>query len=405
LGVISLQDITAIRLLDNRLAWYPPGASDEPQWLDDDVSRERLRAALNERRGGFYFAVPGAEARLLTLPITPEEKKHIRKSLPYMLEEQVAADIDELHFAHCNLDKDHLGVAICARENMEQWRNLLAEFPGVLRWVPEPLLLPWSEGQWCVVLEGDTAIVRVARCEGFTVERDMVATFLAGVLQESEAPSAVVVYGSDQAADLGVLPADLADSAQWRRGNLCTALLLSEASEINLNVLQGEYAPRLPLQRWWLQWRAVAALFIAAFMLQLVAGYFDYRNLQKENQALRSAVEQSFRKAFPKGQYIDAEKQLRRQLDAMRGSGQSSGFVSLVELVGQVVSTMPRTTISTINYSDKADEMRMNIVAADFSAVEQLRSRINDSGLDAVMESSNAQGDRVRARLRIGKRS
>ena len=49
--------------------------------------------------------------------------------------------------------------------------------------------------------------------------------------------------------------------------------------------------------------------------------------------------------------------------------------------------------------------MRMNIVAADFEAVEQVRAEINKSGLQAVMESSSAQGDRVRARLRVGERS
>jgi type II secretion system protein L len=400
-----LQDLTTIRLVNNRLAWYPPGASDEPQWLDDDVSRERLKSALSEHRGGICFAVPGAQARLLTREISPEEKKHIGKSLPFMLEEDVAADIDDLHFAHCNLDKKRLGVAVCSSEDMEAWAELLADFPSVIRWIPEPLLLPWREGEWCMVLEGDTAVIRLARCEGFTVERDMAGIFLQQAMQEFEVPDAIIVYGEQQQPDLELLPSELKNVAQWRRGNLYTAMLLREASDISLNLLQGVHAPKLPLERWWRQWRAVAVLGAVAFSLHLVSGYMDYKTLQKENLALRGAVEQSYRNAFPKGQYVDAESQLRKQLEAMRGTGRSSGFVSLVEQVGQAISSMPSTSISTVNYSDKADEMRMNIVAKDFSAVEQLRSRINESGLDAVMESSNAQGDEVRARLRVGKRS
>ena len=135
------------------------------------------------------------------------------------------------------------------------------------------------------------------------------------------------------------------------------------------------------------------------------ATYADYRNLTAENLALRGAVQDSYRKAFPKGAVVDAEKQLRRQLDALRGTGQSSGFVSLMERIGVVVADMSDTTIASINYNEKGDEMRMNIVAADFEGVEQLRSRINEAGLEAVMESSSAQGDRVRARLRVGERS
>ncbi|MCB1843282.1 MAG: type II secretion system protein GspL, partial [Halioglobus sp.] len=127
--------------------------------------------------------------------------------------------------------------------------------------------------------------------------------------------------------------------------------------------------------------------------------------LSAQNQSLRTAVQESYRKAFPQGQVVDAEKQLRRQLDGLRGTAQGSGFVSLVAQVGEAVAGMPNTSVATINYNDRADEMRMNIVAADFEGVEKLRSRINENGLEAVMESSSAQGDAVRARIRVGKGS
>lgn len=394
-----------VRLVGDRLAWYPPGTSDEPQWLDNDIARENLRAALAQRRLVVCFAVPGADARLLTLPVTAAERKHINKSLPFALEEQVAEDIDDLHFASCSLDKDTMAVAICARSNMLHWQGLLADFSGISQWRPEPLLLPWQEGEWCLVVEAGTVIVRLGQCEGFTVESDLLSTLLQGALAEQAAPGAIVVYGRDQSADTALLPASLHDKVQWRNGNLYAALLLSESSGLNLNLLQGDFVPRLPLARWWAQWRAVAALFAAAFLLQLTATYADYRNLTAENLALRGAVQDSYRKAFPKGAVVDAEKQLRRQLDALRGTGQSSGFVSLMERIGVVVAGLSNTSIASINYNEKGDEMRMNIVAADFEGVEQLRSRINEAGLEAVMESSSAQGDRVRARLRVGERS
>jgi len=56
-----VQTIGVIRLLEKRLAWYPPGASEEPLWLDDDTARENLRAALVQRRLNLCFAAPAAE--------------------------------------------------------------------------------------------------------------------------------------------------------------------------------------------------------------------------------------------------------------------------------------------------------------------------------------------------------
>lgn len=405
-----MHGITVIRLIRGRLAWYPPGAGEEPRWLDDEAAREGLRAVLSQQRSTSVFAAPGADVRLLRLAVSPEEKKHIGKSLPFMLEEQVARDIDELHFASVALDKLELGVAICSAERMQQWQGLLEAYPGIRRWVPEPLLLPWQPGEWCILLEADAAVVRTGRCEGFSVEREMLPLMLEAVLAETpgqEPPAAVVVYGTDQQVDLALLPAPLQPRVQWRRGNLSAALMLGTVEDGALNLLQGTFATRLPLARWWRDWRAVAMVFAAAFALQLIAAYSDYRSLQQDNVALRTAVQDSYRQAYPKGAVVDAEKQLRRQLNTLRGSDQTGGFVRMVERVGQVIAASAGTSVASINYNDGAGggEMRMNILAADYGAVERVRAAINEAGLQAVMESSSAQGDKVRARLRVEERS
>ena len=402
-----MQNTAIIRLVNGRLAWYAPGASEEPRWLDDEQVRESLYALMAEQRNAPCFAVPGADVRLLRLGFTAEEKKHIGKSLPFMLEERVAEDIEQLHFSSVALGKLELGVALCSTAKMRAWQDALADFPGIRLWLPEPLLLPWRSGEWCIVLEGDEAIVRFDECGGFTVERDLLPAMLAGVQAGQPKPGAVIIYGGDQAADSALLPDDLQESVQWRRGNLYSALLLGDTPGSSLNLLQGSFAHRLPLARWWREWRAVAAIFALAFCLQWVATYSEYRNLEQENLALRSAVEASYRQVNPKGNAPKPESQLQRQLAAMRGSGDASGFVHLMEQVGAVIAGNKGTTIDTINYnfSNRGGEMRMNILAADFEAVERVRADINSAGLEAVMESSSAQGDKVRARLRVGDKS
>ncbi len=394
-----------VRLVGGRLAWYPPGANTEPQWLDDDAAREHLRATLAQRRIKVCFAVPGEDILLLTLSVTSDEKKHISKSLPFMLEEQVAADVDALHFAYSLLQEHEYAVAITAQEKMAQWQVLLADFPDIQWWLPEPLLLPWEPGEWCILLEGDRVVFRVGQCKGFTAETGLLEVLVKAMLSEADPPAAVIMYGIDQEADTNMLPVELRDRVQWRRGNLSAAMMLSKTEEVNLNFLSGDFAPRLPVGLWWRQWRAVAAVFAVAFLLQLGAVYAEYRALSAQNIALRSAVQDSYRSVFPAGVVVDAEKQLRRQLDALGGTGKGAGFVSLMERVGAAIAGMPGTTIASINYNDKGGEMRLNIVAADFEGVEKLRSRMNEVGLEAVTESSNTKGDRVSARLRVKERS
>jgi type II secretion system protein L len=349
------------------------------------------------------FAVPAADVTLFALEISVEERKHIGKSLPFMLEERLATDIDDLHFAWNIEGKTRLTAAVCSRTKMLKWQAALAECAAVNHWVPEPLLLPWQEGEWTLLIEENTAIVRTGAFAGYGIEVELLPAMLQATLDETaQPPLAVVVYGQHQQDDSAMIPAAIADRIQWRRGDLRQALLLAQLPAQSFNLLQSEFAVHLPLARWWKQWRAVAAIVALAFCVNLIATYAEFSSLARENESLRLAVEQSYRKAYPRGALVDAEKQLKRQLAALRGSGQTSGFVSLINRVGEVITRYPGTQIASINYNDTGDEVRMNITASDFEAVEDIRAAMNKAGMSAKMESSNVQGERVRARMRIG---
>jgi general secretion pathway protein L len=398
-----LQDCAVIRLKEERLVWYQPGAGDSEQFLDDEVVRDQLQAAIREPGYTICFAVPGVDTRLCQLTISKEERKHLEKSLPFMLEEDLVGDIEDSHFAWTLHDKLELIVAVCSKSNMHHWQGIVADFPGVNRWLPECMLLPWQSGEWCVLIEEGLAVVRSGLYAGLSIEKDMLPFVLAAAIKEgAELPQAIIVYGQDQEKDTALIPEEIRDRVQWRRGELGSALLLAQSPSLSPNLLQGEFAVRLPLARWWKQWRTVAAVIALAFCAQLAATYAEFASLQSENQALRLAVEQIYRKAYPKGALVDAEKQLNRQLGALQGSTQASGFVSLISKVGKVISTTPGTTISSMNYSDKSDEVRLNITANNYEVVDEIRTALNRAGMSATMESSNAQGEKVQARMRVG---
>jgi general secretion pathway protein L len=398
-----LQDCAVIRLTEGRLAWYAPGGGDTLRYLDEVDAKEQLSALVAQPGTQLIFAAPGGDVRLQNVEINPDEKKHIEKSLPYMLEEELIDDVEKMHFASSFQDKSTLRVAACLRSKMNDWQALLGDFQAIGQWLPEPLLLPWQSSEWTLVMESSCAIVRLGVFEGFTVELDLLPVMLASAVAEhSDQPETIVVYGQRQEEDVARVPEALRNAVQWRKGGLGAALLLRDETHSPLNLLQGEFAVRLPFTRWWKQWRAVAAVIGLAFCLQLVATYTEFASLQRENTQLRAAVEQSYRTANPRGAMVDAEKQLSRQLGALQGSAHSGGFVSLLSRLGEVIHANPGASIASINYSDKADEVRMNISADNFESVETIRTAMNQAGLSAKTESSSAQGDKVRARMRIG---
>ena len=398
-----MRESAVIRLLDDELVWYPPGSSAEPRALDEGVENEQLAAIVAARRAPVLFAVPGGDVTLREVSYLPEERRHIAKSLPYMLEDDFASDIEELHIAARPLGKLQLGVAACTHDCMSLWEDRLAEIAPANQWVPEPLLLPWQPGELCVVMEAQRVVVRSGENEGFSAEPEIASAMLAA-LDETQF-DAIIVYGLDQESATGLLPEWMRERLQWRTGNFAAALMLAEEERAPLNLRQGDYGRNLPIDQWWKQWRVAVGLLAAAFVLQVTATYAGYAGLKSENLELRRQIEAAYRSAVPKGRLQDAEKQLANQLRELRGGGQSTSFMSLMERIGAVVEKQPGAQLASVNYSDKLGEIRMNLVAPDFRAVEAIRSGLVAAGLDAETENSNAQGDSVRARMRVGEKS
>jgi type II secretion system protein L len=355
------------------------------------------------RRAPVLFAAPGGDVTLREVTFTPAERRHISKSLPFLLEDDFASDIEELHFAARPLGKLQLGVAACTHDCMHRWAERLGEIAPANQWIPEPLLLPWQPGELCVVIEPERVVARSGENEGFSAEWDIASAML-GALDET-CFDTVIVYGMNQDSGAELMPDWIRERMQWRTGNFAAALMLAHEERAPLNLRQGNYGANLPLAQWWRQWRLVLGLFAAAFLLQLVATYAAYTSMQQENLELRRQIEAAYRSAVPKGRLQDAEKQLRNQLRTLRGSGDSVSFMSLMDRIGRVIQQQPGAQLASVNFSDKLGDVRLNLVVPDFDAVEAIRSGLVASGLEAETENSNAQGDTVRARMRVGEKS
>ena len=99
---------------------------------------------------------------------------------------------------------------------------------------------------------------------------------------------------------------------------------------------------------------------------------------------------------------VDAERQLRRQLAALRGGEVGASFSALLAPLGEAVAAGRGVLLASLNYSQRSGELRLNLLAPDFAAVETLRQRLVEAGLEASLETSSRSGERVRARLRVG---
>ncbi len=83
----------------------PPGAGEQPLPLESGEAVAALREKQLRLGWSLCFAVPAVAVRLQRMVIAADEKKHFAQSLPFTLEEEVAEDVDRLHFAAAELDR------------------------------------------------------------------------------------------------------------------------------------------------------------------------------------------------------------------------------------------------------------------------------------------------------------
>lgn len=342
------------------------------------------------------FAAPGDAIRLVEIEVRPDEAKHLAKSLPFLLEDEVVEDIGDLVFPRVHLEGNRWLVAILRRDRMAEWAERLPpDWDGP--WIHESLVLPWQPNEVCVLVEGDEVVIRYARWGGARIERALLGTLLSALPQPG---AAIVVYGTDEQADTAAIPEHLWEQTRWRQGALGASLLVAR-EETHFDLRQGEFAPTLPLTRWWGMWRRVAVVAGAAVILQLGADVAEYQRLKAENLGLRMAIQDSFRQANPRGAVVDAEKQLDRQLAEFNPGTSGVAFTPMLAAVTLAVSEGPGVNISTLNFSSGSGEMRLDLTAEDYAAVEALRQRLGGQGYEAILETSSSRNDRVRARLRV----
>ena len=343
---------------------------------------------------GVVVGLPSDDVRSTLLKVSPEERKHLSKSLPYMMEEQVAEDVEELHFVASALGEEQFLVAFTRQDKMADWVEQLSFNDSLKVFGPEALCLPLEGDECCAVVDGDEVVLRWSDAHGARVDLSLLSTVLDSLTQ---IPSSLVIYGTDREQVVSQLTDDQAALVDWRQGGWGALLLLTKSAP-QVNLRQGSFAPPLPLVKWWGVWKAVAIAASVALSLQFVSDVSQFQTLKQQNLELRSAIQDSYRKANPRGAVVDAEKQLDRQIAEFAGEESVTAFTP--KLVDVVTATMAESgRVTSINYT--SGQLRLNLTAQDFASVEQIRQALERAGLKATLETSSARGDEVRARLRI----
>lgn len=401
------------------------GAS--PQWL---VCKDDGQVIVNAVSGDLAQATPMSAGRRVAVivPATQtlatdsdapaKSAAKLAQVIPFALEERVADEIENLHFAIGERSEAgaRVPVVVVQRSRVEAW---LAELHAA-GLAPEAIysaatLLPSMPGQMIALLDGDSLMLRVADAPPLVLPALSIADAFEMALAAQQSPVAGL-----EPAPLGLLL--YAGHDEWQAhqpaidalrerftgvkvqllpAGPISVLAPAAAADDAVNLLQGSLAVSSPVEMRWRSWRVAAMLAGALVLLHIGARWFELSRLEKNEIALDSSIEDAFRIAMPGQQNaMNARRRVEQRLAEVRSGGGGTLLPALSALAA-ARSAAPAATIEGITYRDGTMQLRMS--APDAASLDAIGQQLRAARWQADILGGSANGDAYRGNMQIKK--
>jgi general secretion pathway protein L len=355
--------------------------------------------------------VPGTDA-LLAEPVLPVKSgAKLAQVVPFALEEHLAADVEDLHFAVGKRDaRPGTPVAVVARARMDAWLALLADaglHADALH--AETAALPETPNAITLLIDGARVYVRRPETPGAVLDvQPLIEALQLALASGEEAREHVTIYVSEEDYER---ERELLEGLREFTASLQLKLLpdgplpLLAANIVQhpgVNLLQGAYQAKRKLQISFAPWRYAAVLavvFIAAHLGLKTWQYFHYRSEEARLDAEIADVYQQLMPGAPLPDTSVARRQVEARLNQLRGSGPVSGVMTTLAALGEALGQTPDVTIESLAYVNNTTNLR--VLAPSTDALDRIRQLATERGLESELKSDTARDSKHEGQLQF----
>jgi general secretion pathway protein L len=375
-------------------------------------------AQAASRAAGRRVAVllPAGDVLLTDAALPAKTGAKLAQVVPFALEEQVADDIDSLHFAvgRRNATSERTAVAVVGKAALQAVMATLTEAglaPAAL--YSEAGLVAANPGQAIAWLEDETLVVSIADRPPIVAPASSFADafgFLAATQAYGEGiePSTVSLLLHATAADwqrhageLGFLQEHFAAAKVQilPQGALpWLASQLEAAAPVNL--LQGAFAARSTSGSDAKRWRLPAAIAASMLLFFIGSKVFEVRRLNEAERKLDVEIEQTFRAAMPGAlDSKDARQRMERRFQSLQEGGGHAGLLPALGAFATARTAAPDATLQGLTLREGALDLRVR--ASDAQSLDRINQGLRASGLTTEITSGTAADAGYEGRIQI----
>lgn len=395
----------------------PTPGQTRAEWLLVDTGGARLgnvasgplsdAAALAAGRRVIVL-VPGTDVLLAEPELPVKAGARLLQVVPFALEEQLASDIEDMHFAVGRRDgRPGTPAAAVSRELMDAWLGALKAAgitPAAL--YSESAAVPATPNGVSLLIEGVRIHVRRQDVPPAVVEAEPLFEGLQLALAAGpETRENVTLYmnAADYERDK-----DMIEELREFTASLQVKILpdgplalmgVTIAAQPATNLLQGPYAPATSINVSFAPWRHAALLAGVVVLAHLGLKGVQYWKLGAEEARLDAEISAAFAQALPGAREVDARSQVEARLAQLRGSGVAGGLMTGLGMLGDAMAQAPDTSVEALSW--RTNTLDLRVLAPNVEVLDRLQHAATERGMAAEIQSATPRDAKVEGRLQF----
>jgi general secretion pathway protein L len=367
--------------------------------------------------------VPATTVLTTTVDIPIKGGSRLQSALPFALEEQLADDVENLHFAAgTRRDSGLLPVAVVAHTQIQAWLEVLREagitaaqvvpenyglarIPGTLSLLVDDQQIMFNDGA-----DNEYVIQGMKPGDALAMAGALDATDVENLTDGSDAvgPGHLLVYCEPTAEerfqhDWNALRSELSSvDINLLPDGVLPRLAVTVAAGHGVNLLQGKYGTRADLGSLFRPWRHAAILLLALGVVGIGGKAVDVHRLGLEESALKAQFTQEYRQLRPDDTraILDPVATVNSVRRSFGGPAALQVFLPSLQQLGIALQQNATAEIEAISYRAGVIDVRLS--APDVATLDNIQRLIGNSGrFNASIQSTDQVGDKISSRIQI----
>ena len=349
--------------------------------------------------------IPGEDVLFLTAEVPGKNSQRVQQAIPYVLEDSVIDDVDDLFFAVSkslsNNSDSQYDVSVINKQYFESIINQLeiaSIHPDTM--IADYWLLPDTNN---LFTDGERVIVNSSNLKFSSSSAGMINLNDYGFTDEQ---SINVIDCGKEADKINIYDQLISNpniNKEYCDAHPLLCLVQNSTGAKGINLLQGRYKKKKNWSKAGKTWLPVAALFFVWLSMQGGLFIVDYISLSKQNEMLNAEIDKIYKTAFPQSRrIIDAKAQMQQKLlDLKKRKGQSGrSFSEMLSGSSEIFAKTKGLEIKTLRYYDGHIDLELNI--SNLQDLDKLKNDLNkEKGYKVEIQNASSGKEKVTARLQI----